>query len=84
MTDAGHNIESILICGGVSQNSLFVQIQADVIGLPVLIPIERESVLLGAAILGSCAAGSFPSVNKAIRAMAGDANVVKPKSVSYQ
>ncbi|KAK0086555.1 hypothetical protein PV325_003003 [Microctonus aethiopoides] len=84
LTDAGHNIESILICGGVSQNSLFVQIQADVIGLPVLIPIERESVLLGAAILGSCAAGSFPSVNKAIRAMAGDANVVKPKSVSYQ
>ncbi|XP_074105650.1 FGGY carbohydrate kinase domain-containing protein isoform X2 [Cotesia typhae] len=84
LTQAGHKIETILICGGLSQNPLFVQIQADVLGLPILIPKERESVLLGAAILGSCAAKSFPSVNKAIRAMAGFANIVKPKVVSYQ
>ncbi|KAG8036249.1 hypothetical protein G9C98_004829 [Cotesia typhae] len=73
-----------MISGLSFQNPLFVQIQADVLGLPILIPKERESVLLGAAILGSCAAKSFPSVNKAIRAMAGFANIVKPKVVSYQ
>lgn len=79
-----HNIQSILICGGLSQNPLFVQIQADVLSLPVLIPTERESVLLGAAILGSCAAGTFPTVTKAIRAMAGTASVIKPRIISYQ
>ncbi|XP_034949269.1 FGGY carbohydrate kinase domain-containing protein [Chelonus insularis] len=81
---AGHRIESILICGGLSQNSLFVQTQADVLGLPVLIPQEKESVLLGAAILGCCAAVSFSSVSKAIRYMAGNANVIKPKAISHQ
>lgn len=84
LTKSGHKIETILICGGLSQNPLLVQSQADVLGLPVLIPNERESVLIGSAILGACAAGSFPSLHKAVKAMGGKASVVKPRNVSYQ
>ncbi|XP_063972729.1 FGGY carbohydrate kinase domain-containing protein isoform X2 [Diachasmimorpha longicaudata] len=84
LSNSGYSIETILICGGLSQNPLFVQIHADVLNLPVLIPSERESVLLGSAILGSCAAGAYPSVNKAITAMAGSGSLVKPRPVSYQ
>lgn len=83
MSSAGHKIETVLICGGLSLNPLFVQTQADVLGLPVLCPVERESVLVGAAILGSCAAKTFSSVHSAIRAMGGSAHIVKPNTKSY-
>ena len=80
MTQAGHKIESLLICGGLSQNELFIQTQADVLGLPVLCPQEKESVLIGSAILGACAAKTFSSVNEAIQKMGGTANVISPKT----
>lgn len=81
---AGYEIESILICGGLSQNPLFVQIQADVLALPVLCPVEKESVLIGAAILGSYAAGEFVSMNAAIKSMGGEAKVIQPQTECYK
>jgi ribulose kinase len=58
---------------------LFVQTQADVANLAILCPRESESVLVGAAILGACAAGAFPDVQTAIKAMGGDADIVSPR-----
>lgn len=83
LTTAGHNIETVLVCGGLSQNPLFIQIQADVLGLPVLCPVERESVLVGAAILGACATKKY-SMHDTISRMAGSANIVKPTSECYK
>lgn len=83
LASAGHEIKSLLVCGGLSQNPLFIQIQADVLGLPVLCPTERESVLVGAAILGAYAAGKFASMRDAIQTMGGSANIVKPKAECY-
>ncbi|XP_012055305.1 PREDICTED: FGGY carbohydrate kinase domain-containing protein [Atta cephalotes] len=83
LSAAGHNIESILVCGGLSQNPLFIQIQADVLALPVLCPVERESVLVGAAILGACATRKY-SIHETIQRMAGSANIVKPTSECYK
>ncbi|XP_015602232.1 FGGY carbohydrate kinase domain-containing protein [Cephus cinctus] len=84
LTTAGHEINTILICGGLSQNPLFVQTQADVLGLPVLLPHQRESVLVGSAILGACAAGAFPSMHDAIQSMNGAATVVTPRKLLYE
>lgn len=73
----------MLVCGGLRQNPLFIQTQADVLGLPILCPIEKDSVLLGSAILGSCAAKAFSSIHEAIKIMGGSANVVYPLSETY-
>jgi ribulose kinase len=76
---ANHSdIQSLLVCGGLSRSPLFVQTQADVANLPVLCPRESESVLVGAAILGACAAGVFPDVQTAVMAMGGEADIVSP------
>lgn len=83
MTSSGHNIETILVCGGLSQNPLFIQIQADVLALPVLCPLERESVLVGSAILGACATKQWP-MDETIKRMAGSANIVKPMKECYK
>lgn len=53
---------SLLMCGGLSKNQLFVQTHADACALPVLLPEENEMVLVGAAILGACAADAYPDL----------------------
>jgi len=79
LEDSGRKkFTSLLLCGGLSKNSLFVQIHADVCSLPVLLPIESENVLLGAAILGAFAASKFDSLQEASKTMSGHANVITP------
>ncbi|XP_034241342.1 FGGY carbohydrate kinase domain-containing protein [Thrips palmi] len=72
------NIESVLLCGGLSRNPMFVQVHADVLGLPVLCAKEPESVLLGSAMLAAYAAGVYFTVGEAMISMGGSADVVTP------
>ncbi|XP_058832044.1 FGGY carbohydrate kinase domain-containing protein [Topomyia yanbarensis] len=71
-------IRSILLCGGLSKNTLFVQTHADICSIPVLLPHESEAVLLGSAIMGACAAGIYMDLKTAAEEMGGAAEIVKP------
>lgn len=71
---------SLIICGGLSKNRTFVQAHAEACAIPVLFPRETEMVLVGAAILGACAAGMFTSLEAASLAMAGAAEVIRPRA----
>uniref|UniRef100_A0A182STM8 Carbohydrate kinase FGGY C-terminal domain-containing protein n=1 Tax=Anopheles maculatus TaxID=74869 RepID=A0A182STM8_9DIPT len=71
-------ITSILLCGGLSKNALFVQTHADICSVPVLLPSEPEAVLLGSAMMGAYAAGLYDSLETAATGMGGSATVVKP------
>ncbi|XP_063359206.1 FGGY carbohydrate kinase domain-containing protein [Cydia amplana] len=76
---AGYDpFKSLLICGGITKDPLFVQIQADTTGLPIMKPHEKDSVLVGAAILGACASKYFKNMEEAIQNMGGKADVIKP------
>lgn len=79
LVKAGYSdIKSTLICGGLSKNPIFTQSQADVCNLPVICPGEIESVLLGASILGACAANYFPTMTDAIQTMGGTGTAMLP------
>ncbi|KDO62454.1 hypothetical protein CISIN_1g006707mg [Citrus sinensis] len=65
----GHKIDTLLACGGLAKNPLFLQQHADIIGCPIILPRENESVLLGAAILGAVAAKRYSSLIEAMKAM---------------
>ncbi|CAG0890712.1 unnamed protein product [Cyprideis torosa] len=54
----GYRFKVLLLCGGLAQNSVFTQTLADVLKIPVVLPEETESVLLGAALLGVTASAS--------------------------
>jgi len=71
-------LKSVLLCGGLSRNRLFVQSHADILGLPVLCAREPESVLLGVAMLGAYAAGLYTTVERAMLAMGGPADKILP------
>lgn len=77
--------KALIACGGLSKNALFLQTYADACFLPVLEPVESEMVLLGAAILAAMSAQEYGSLREASEAMAGTANVVRPreKSAAY-
>uniref|UniRef100_A0A4W2DZ77 FGGY carbohydrate kinase domain-containing protein n=1 Tax=Bos indicus x Bos taurus TaxID=30522 RepID=A0A4W2DZ77_BOBOX len=79
MESAGHSISTLFLCGGLSKNPLFVQMHADITGLPVVLSQEVESVLVGAAVLGACASGDFASVQEAMAKMSKVGKVVFPR-----
>ncbi|WCJ42383.1 FGGY carbohydrate kinase domain-containing protein [Euphorbia peplus] len=74
----GHKIDTLLACGGLSKNPVFVQENADAIGCPIILPRESESMLLGAAILGAVAAKKYPSLIEAMRALSAAGQVIHP------
>ncbi|XP_066537242.1 FGGY carbohydrate kinase domain-containing protein [Hoplias malabaricus] len=78
MREAGHDISTLFLCGGLSKNPLFVQMHANVTGLPVVLPAEREAVLVGAAVLGACASGDYSSIQEAMEKMARTGKVIQP------
>jgi glycerol kinase len=57
--DAGVPLGRLRVDGGAAANDLLLQIQADVLGLPVDRPVVLETTALGAALLAGMAAGFY-------------------------
>ncbi|XP_024543764.1 FGGY carbohydrate kinase domain-containing protein [Selaginella moellendorffii] len=74
----GLQIKTLLACGGLSKNKVYLQQHADITGCSVILPREKESVLLGAAILGAVAAKKFHNVKEAMEALNAPGLVVEP------
>ncbi|GLZ81685.1 glycerol kinase 2 [Actinorhabdospora filicis] len=65
--DAGVELSSLKVDGGMTVNSLLMQLQADILGVPVIRPAVAETTALGAAYAGGLAVGLWPDVD-ALRA----------------
>ncbi|XP_024363138.1 uncharacterized protein [Physcomitrium patens] len=74
----GLKIDTLLACGGLSKNKLYIQEHANIVGFPVGLPRENEAVLLGAAVLGAVAAKKYSSVRDAMVALNAPGLVVEP------
>ena len=66
---AGLRIDQLVATGGTARGDTWNRIKADVLGIPVAVPAERETAVLGAAILGATAVGWHADVRAAIGAM---------------
>jgi len=78
MNEAGYAIDTIVACGGGTKNPVFLREHADITGCRIALPRERETVLLGSAILGATAGGAYPSIEEAMAAMSGIDRVIEP------
>ena len=74
---AGYEIDTIVATGGGTKNPVFLREHADITGCRIVLPAESEAVLLGAAMLGTVAAGTHGSVLEAMTAMSRTGEVVK-------
>lgn len=59
----------VVATGGGSRSPLWVQMNADYLGVPVVTPRSPERACLGAAIFAACAAGYYPTLESAGKAM---------------
>ena len=78
----GARIEAIVLSGGAGRDPLIQQLLADCAGLPVLVPEGADPVLLGAAMLGATASGTFDDLSDAMRDMAPAAKAFAPTTGS--
>jgi glycerol kinase len=61
--DLGHDLGSVRVDGGASENNLLMQMQADYLGVEVVRPRMIETTSAGAAYLAALGAGIFSSLD---------------------
>jgi ribulose kinase len=63
--DAGFVPEEVYACGGATRSDLWMQIESDVLGIPICLTMEPNAPLLGDAVLASYGAGVYGSIEEA-------------------
>jgi FGGY-family pentulose kinase len=74
----GFAVGRLFAGGGGARSRLWVQIHADVLQRPVVLPRDREACALGSALAAAVRAGHYPDLNEAARHMVQVAGVVEP------
>jgi glycerol kinase len=62
--DTGTRLEVLRVDGGATVNDLLMQLQADIVGVPVVRPVVHETTALGAAYAAGLAVGVWKSVGE--------------------
>lgn len=60
---SGSRVEELRMCGGQARSPFWVQMQADILGIPVLISSTEEATALGAAICAGVGVGTFSDLD---------------------
>lgn len=64
---SGHAAREITFCGGSSRGFLWPRIMADVLGLRVRVPLEKEATSLGSYICAGTALGWYEGIDEAVK-----------------
>lgn len=78
LREHGHTIERVIACGGATASPFWLQMHADVLGLPVEVTQVKESVALGAGMLAAVGAGMYASIQEAAAEMVVVDAVIEP------
>jgi glycerol kinase len=62
--DSGVDLDVLKVDGGVTANSLCMQLQADILGVPVSRPVVAETTALGAAYAAGLAVGFWKDTDE--------------------
>jgi len=81
--DAGLRFEALRVDGGAAANDLLLQIQADLLGIPVERPCVLETTALGAAYMAGLATGVWDSTDALVRERSVD-RVFEPEAGGEQ
>jgi sugar (pentulose or hexulose) kinase len=80
----GRSCDSLRVLGGAQRNDFWLQLKADVTGVPVEVVETEELTLLGAALLGGVGSGLFGSLEEAQRAVVHRTRVLEPRREQYE
>lgn len=83
LTDNGVAIHQMTVAGGVVRTPFWLQMHADVAGLPILVPQVSEATALGAAITAAVGAGAYASLPEAADQMVRADYTVDPDAKAH-
>jgi len=63
-SDSGIKVDELRVDGGATQNNLLLQLQADILGIPIIRPKVSETTALGAAFLAGMAVDFWGSIDE--------------------
>ncbi len=78
MGAAGVRPAALTVCGGASKSPLWLQIHADIAGLPIHVPVCTDAAALGSAILAAKGTGQYASIQEAIDNMVSISYTLEP------
>jgi autoinducer 2 (AI-2) kinase len=76
---SGLEFDYLRFCGGNSKSDLWMQIQADVLNMPIRVPLVHDASAIGTAILASLGSGHYECVEEAIENMVKSGRVYYPR-----
>ena len=79
LRDQAPPLSRLIATGGGANSAVWVQIKADMFGLPVAVPESTEAGLIGCAALAGVAAGLFANQDAAAAALVRFARIVEPR-----
>jgi autoinducer 2 (AI-2) kinase len=80
----GNRPKKITFAGGASKSKLWPQIVADVLGIPVEVPVVKEATALGAALLAGKGIGLYADIKEAARKLAKTEKVFTPDKTNQE
>ena len=78
MARAGYAPTEVVIAGGATRSELWLQLHADVTGVPHVVTECTDAPALGAAVLAAVGAGAFDNARDAVGAMVRRTRVITP------
>jgi sugar (pentulose or hexulose) kinase len=78
----GLAVRRVFAGGGGAKSRLWLQIHADVLGLPIHLPRESEACALGSALVAAVHTGHYADLNKAARHMVQIGAVIEPNQAN--
>jgi FGGY-family pentulose kinase len=75
---SGYTVKEIVAAGGPTRSRLWMQIHADVSGVPIYLSQTPDAPALGSAILATVAAGLYPDIVTAAGQMSRIADCIEP------
>lgn len=82
LSESGVPTQQIVACGGGTRSSLWLQILADVAGVPITLTAVPDAVALGSAVCAAVGAGAFSDLRAAAQAMVHPGQVIEPDSTT--
>jgi len=78
------SVERVFVCAGGSYNKDWLQVLANIIGLPLRTLEQKDTAVVGAAILGGYAAGWFDSIEAGVNMFVKEDKQIQPQVESVR
>lgn len=84
MTSAGYEVSEMVAAGGATKSRDWIQMHADVTGVPISLTEVGDAVVLGSCMMAAVGAGLYPDLQEAAKAMVHEIDRLEPNAEKHE